>query len=154
MARYSYDFMGIRGNAGNPRGMDPNYRGGYGGMRMHGDDAQAAYGRHRATHPEDFQGSGGFRGARGGYDRGWGGGGVRDLRNDPRAMRDFNANSPVVRYGGDYGRRRYGSDYGRGGAPRRAPEHFQGERFDYANRGLGSGGYGEGWAWGPMRGAR
>lgn len=166
MARYSHEFMGIRGDPRDTRGMDPNYRGGYRGMRMHGYDDQAAYGWHRWTHDEDFEGSGGYMGRsnpperamyeggyrrpRGAYDRGWGGGGARD----PRFVRDFNANSPVVRYGGDYDRPRYGEEFRRRNAPQPRPGHFQGERFDYANRGINSGGHSEGWAWGPMRGSR
>lgn len=167
MARYSHEFMDMEADPRGWRGgADPNYRGGYRGARMHGDHQQAAYGWHRWRHETDLEGSGGYMGRydqpersmreggwrppHRGYDAGWEGGGVRDLRHDPRAMRDFNAHSPVVRYGGDYGRPRY-DDGPRG---RRLPGHYQGERFDYANRGIGSGGYGEGWAWGPMRGAR
>lgn len=170
MARYQEEFMGIPGGPGTPRGMDPNYRGGYRGMRMHGDARQGAYGWHRWTHEEDFAGSGGFLGRvdrpqgppreggyrrpPGAYDREWGGGGVRDLRHDPRAMREFNAESPALHPEERHGRPRY-DDFARRPGPRRPmPGHYQGERFDYANRGLSSGGYGEGWAWGPMRGAR
>lgn len=163
MARYEHEFMGIPGDPRGGRGMDPNHRGGYGGMRMHGDDRQGAYGWHRWTHEEDFRGSGGFLGDRdrpprlggeGGfrrpreeYNRGWGSGGVRDLRHDREALREFNARSPGLRYGAEYDR----PDFRRRG---RGPGHFQGDRFDYANRGLSAGGYGEGWAFGPMRGAR
>jgi len=167
MTRYQHEFMGIPAGSWTPRGMDPNYRGGYRGMRMRGDDRQAAYGWHRWTHEEDFAGSGGFLGrvdrplrpsGEGGYrrppaayDRDWEGGGVRDLRRDPRAMREFNANSPALHPEEGYGPARY-DDFARRRGP--LPGHYHGERFDYANRGLSSGGYGEGWAWGPMRGAR
>ena len=166
MARYARDFMGIEGDPRDVRGMDPNHRGGYRGMRTHGDDGRAAYGWHRWTHREDFQGSGGYRGnpdvwtrqgyggdfhrPRGGYDREWSGGGSRD----PRQTRGFQGDRPVARFGGDPGRPRYGDDFRRRNAGDQGPGHFQGERFDYANRGLSSGGYSEGWAWGPMRGAR
>lgn len=170
MTRYAHDFMGTTTDLVRPRGMDPNFRDGYRGMRMHGDDQQAAYGWYRWRHERDLGGSGGYpglvdraqEGGRGGYgpppaayDRDWEGGGVRDLRTDRRALREFNAASPGLRYGAEYETSRYGRDYRpRGGSRGALPGHFRGDRFDYGNRGLSSGGYSEGWAWGPMRGAR
>lgn len=157
MARYVDDYQGISGQFERPRGIDPNYRGPYRGMRMRSEPGQAAYGRHRLTHPEDFEGSGGFLGRYGrrglytgefeaGYGGQGGGGGVRDLRRDRQALREFNANSPQLR--GEQG-------YDRDARPRREPRfpHPRYDRPDYANRGI-AGGYSEGWAWGPMRGAR
>ena len=155
MARYVDDYQGISGHRDRARGMDPNYRGGYGGMRMRAEEGQAAYGAYRVTHPQAFQGSGGVAGryaprhgsgrperGQGGYDREWGGGGVRELRRDPDAMREFNARSPMLR---DRGYDREQRPLGRG------PER---DRFGYSNRGISSAGYAESWAWGPMRGAR
>lgn len=159
MARYVDDYQGISGHPTRPRGLDPNYREGYGGLRMQGGWGQAEYGRYRFVHEDEmgdreWHGFGQRRGLYAGdLDRGYErvrmnpesgrrGGGVRDLRRDRRALREFNASSPSL--GDDRG---YDVD-----RPRRS--HDQRYRFGYANRGLPSGGYGEGWAWGPMRGAR
>lgn len=179
MARYVDDYRGIIGHDTAARGMDPNYSGGYRGMRMGGSGYQAAYGRYRLEHAEDFGGSGGFRGRSGpaslagggrtraphgvarydremearrahGYDSGWESGGVRDLRYDRDLLREFNANSPGLRTGGRYDREHV----------RRLPHGVapwsrgRGNWEEYSNRGLTDAGYSEGWARGPMRGAR
>ena len=166
MARYVDDFQGIIGHDLPGRGMDPNYRGAYGGMRMAGGGYQAAYGRYRLGHAEDFGGSGGFRGRYGGatgpgigrprgggpgrYDREWSGGGVRNIRYDRELLHEFNANSPALRRGGRYDMEHL-RPLPRGVAPW---SRGRGERPDYSNRGVSDAGYSEGWAWGPMRGAR
>lgn len=162
MARYTDEYEGITGGFRPPRGLDPNYRGGYHGMRMEGGPEQAEYGRYRLRHRDDFQGVGGFDGGYSGYyggrrersapdhypEREWGG--LRDPRYDREFIRDFNANSPVLRRGG-----RYGSEMERGRGPDDAPGRTHwGYDPRYANRGLSSSGFGEGWARGPMRGAR
>lgn len=163
MARYTDEYEGITGGFRQPRGMDPNFRGGYQGMRMGGGPNQAEYGRYRMRHPGDFQGSGGYQGGYGAYYTGeggryaadyrpeWHGGGLRDPRYDRGLMHDFNANSPMLR---SY-RGRYGRDMER---PRHAGEApgstHQGYDPRYANRGVSSSGFSEGWARGPMRGAR
>ena len=41
MSRYEYEFSGITARFVEPSGMDPNYRGGYRGMRMIGRDGRA-----------------------------------------------------------------------------------------------------------------
>lgn len=152
MARYVDEYQGIAARDMRARGMDPNFRGAYGGMRMQGGPYQAQYGRYRMRHPGDFEGSGGLLGAgerrisRGGFDPG--NGGVRNLRYDRELLHDFNANSPALQRG-----------VGRDLEPRRpvpravAPWSRPG-RAGYSNRGISDGGYSEGWAWGPMRGAR
>lgn len=177
MARYVDDYRGIIGHHTAPAGMDPNYGGRYRGMRMDGSGYQAAYGRYRLEHAEDFGGSGGFRGRsawapvsgggrRGGtpagaryarelegagrYDTGWGTGGVRDLRYDRELLREFNANSPALQRGGRYDREHL-RRLPRGVAPW---SRARGNWEEYSNRGVTDAGYSEGWAWGPMRGAR
>lgn len=175
MARYIDEYRGISGHDEPPHGMDPNYRGGYGGMRMGGHPGQAAYGRYRMGHGDDLGGANGAFGMYpgrgmytgeyeagydrpghrgyepnwhgGGYDRGVrggrGGGGVHGWRDDRMVW----GRGP-------------GYDQGMGGRtqPGRYDRsmfgHDRGYRPGYANRGVGSGGYSEGWAWGPMRGAR
>lgn len=165
MARYYDDFQGIIGHDLPGRGMDPNYRGAYRGMRMGGDRYQAAYGRYRLSHADDFGGSGGFRGRygvhpapRGGwparqgrelFEQGRGGGGVRDLRYDRELLHEFNANSPSLERGGRYDRGHLQP------LPRGAAPWSRGRgQMGYSNRGMSDAGYSEGWAWGPMRGAR
>lgn len=173
MARYVDDYHGIVGHDTSPDGMDPNYRGRYRGMRMGGDRHQAAYGWYRLQHPNDFGGSGGFRGrtpagnqhrlgrgdrydqgARGGpsvrYDADWQSGGVRNLRYDRELLRDFNANSPALQRAGSYDDEHL-SRLPRGVAPW---SRGRGGWLGGSNRGITEAGYGESWAWGPMRGAR
>ncbi|HUE97507.1 MAG TPA: hypothetical protein VMN39_12675 [Longimicrobiaceae bacterium] len=69
MARYEYEFKGITARFVEPEGMDPNYRGGYRGMRMQGREGRAPYGSHRLTHPIDMEEWGGFAGIHGGSPR-------------------------------------------------------------------------------------
>lgn len=167
MARYVGDYQDVSGHGGPARGMDPNYLGHYGGMRMGGGPGQAEYGRYRMRHPRDYDGAGGpfgrydrdlqytgeyeagyDRPRGGGYDRGWRGG-VRDLRRDRETMRGFNANSPALRPGG-YDREQRG-----GGRYDRDLSRGRGFWQEYANRGIGSGGYAEGpprWGRGGDRG--
>jgi hypothetical protein len=109
MSRYATEFGGLP-NVGEPRGMDPNYRGGYGGMRMGSGYGRAAYGEHRFLRSGDLESAGGFYGIhsgsgadyrhpqeRGAYDRGWSErGGVRDSYRDERLIRDFNDRSRAV----------------------------------------------------------
>lgn len=176
MARYQEDYGGIAGDLHDHRGMDPNHRGGYQGMRMHAGQRQAAYGWHRWTHPRDFHGSGGFDGRYSGdYDRsaprrlpshGYdreirGAGGVYDLVRDPEHLRMFNSDSIRFRDEGQGAPRRqtgnrYENDYRGSGAERSpAPRGYDsGLRRAYGNRGINEAGYGEAWAWGPMRGSR
>lgn len=164
MARYVDDYQGIVGHDVAPRGMDPNYRGGYGGMRMGGGRAQAEYGWYRMRHPDDFEGSGGFAGFSGRYDRamkprqlyhgavqhgGRGDGGVRSLRYDRELLRDFNANSPAL----SRERGRYDVEQRRP-LPRGISPWSRRQEPGYSNRGIVDAGYAEGWAWGPMPGAR
>lgn len=162
MARYVDEYQGISAHDEPPRGMDPNYRGGYGGMRTRGGHGQAAYGRYRMGHADDLggeRGPFGMYGGRGmytgeyeagydrpaprgydrgyqgrGYDRGWQGGGVHGYADDRMVW----GRGP-------------GYDRDMGGPPR---GHERGYWPGYSNRGLSRGGYSEGWAWGPMRGAR
>jgi hypothetical protein len=171
MARYEREYQGIRGDAGQARGMDPNFRGGeYRGMPYHVEPGQAPYGSWRWHHRQDLGGSGGFRGRYdrdvrgGGYDSGYSrdrrpesrpreyddgvraSGGVRSFRYDRELLRDFNAaSSELHRQRGDYDR----------GGPRRAMGHDPGPEagLAYHNRGLSRGGFSESWAKGP-RGAR
>jgi hypothetical protein len=152
MARYVDEYQGIAARDMPARGMDPNFRGAYGGMRMHGGPYQAEYGRHRMRHPGDFERWGGAMGAgerrmpRGAAD--WRGG-VRDIRYDRELLHDFNANSPALQRG------RGGRDLEpRRPLPRGIAPWSRPGRAGYSNRGISDGGYSEGWAWGPMRGAR
>lgn len=142
---YEHDFMGIPANIRGNRGMDPNHRGGYGGMRMRGDGWQAAYGEYRWRHGHELGGQHGprgryerdFRPLPRGYDRGIAGGGVR-ARRDPEMIRTFNAESEYLREGGHRDR---GASYDRG--LRGGPRHRLGNDPGYTNRGLSSAGYGE-----------
>ena len=158
MARYEEEFAGMPARARPPTGVDPNFRGGYGGMRMHGGYGRAAYGAHRMDHLHDLEGSGGYGGIHPGgppqrwrgYDRDWHEmGGVRRFR-DPHFLHEYNANSPALR------RRGYGAEM----EPVREPwpvqtwEHQGRYRPGYSNRGMSDGGYSEPWAHFPMRGGR
>lgn len=155
MARYEYEFNGITARFVEPDGLDPNYRRGYGGMRMRGRDGRAPYGSHRLTHPIDLDGSGGFGGiheerggaAREGWDWGEGQGHFGQRRQE--RLRSFNANSPGLEGG-------YASDRDR--RERRAPERTwavpRTYRPGYSNRGMPDPGYSEAWARFPMRGGR
>jgi hypothetical protein len=157
MARYESDFSGIGGGFGRPRGRDPNYRDGYQGMRMSGGRGRAAYGSHRMWRAEDLEDAGGFAGIHGGHpDRRQRGrdpqSGVHDPFNDPAFLRQFNAYGPHSQgprrgYGHEMVRRdSYPAE--RSWSPPRL------YRPGYTNRGITDAGYSEGWARGPMRGAR
>jgi hypothetical protein len=168
MARYASEYQGIPGWGGEPRGMDPNHRGGYQGMRMQSGPHQAPYGWHRWTHPNDFEASGGFRGRYGGaaretgerylnsrpsYDRDLrGGGGVHDWRYDTEYLRDFNAESTRFGPDGRWGVRS-GAAPEESGLRQRRP-YDGGFRWGRPPRGMSEGGYSEPWTWGPMRGSR
>lgn len=76
MARYEREYgesmrgFDMRPGRSGVRGADPNYRGGYGGLRMEpGYGGQAAYGWHRATHRDELGGYGGYRGVDRRYDQ-------------------------------------------------------------------------------------
>lgn len=157
MARYENEFNGIPARFSEPHGADPNYTGGYGGMRMRGWGGRAPYGEHRAHHLDDLGGSGGFGGIhRGvqpvparGYDREWQEEtDQRPFRNQ-RMMREFNSNSPALRRG--YGREMEGP---RERAPQRDWAIQRGYRQGYSNRGMSDAGFSENWARFPMRGGR
>ena len=160
MSRYSTDFEGIPGGFAAPTGMDPNYRDGYHGMRMHGDAGQAAYGAHRRAHRHDLETAGGFDGIHDAPEFDWvasepttGLGGVRDPFTDEEFLRDFDSRGQ--RFAPDPQRRssdralplRHGQDW-------EYPDETEPYNPRYSNRGMPPGGYGEGWARGPMRGAR
>lgn len=170
MPRYERDYQGIPARLDENRGMDPNHRGAYRGMRMRSGPGQAAYGWHRWTHEQDLETSGGFRGTHGGgpagsqdrfrnsrprYDRDLQGGGVaHDWRYDTAYLRDFNADSIRFRdEGWGQGRGRNDTAGGRSAAGSR-DAYDSGFRWKGANRGMSEGGFGEPWTWGPMRGAR
>src|SRR5690606_11067721 len=152
MARYVDDFMGIPNEYHRVRGMDPNYREHYRGMRMRGHDYQAPYGWYRARHRDalghsagfhgivswDYTGGGYDRGYRG-YDRGFGigdGGAVYNPYYDRHYLWDYNAYGEAIRSGG--GR---GDGYDREMRPLLESVH-EGYRQSYGNRGVSSGGYG------------
>ena len=63
MARYEKEFWGMPGEFTESRGLDPNYRDGYHGMRMVGGNGRAAYGAHRWAREGDLEREGGYRGA-------------------------------------------------------------------------------------------
>jgi hypothetical protein len=140
MARYDHWYEGISARPESPRGMDPNYRDGYRGMRMQGGPSQAEYGWYRMRHQDDL----GFR--RGSPVRGYGDDyELTPVRYDPESGR--------IGGGGVHGRR-YDGPY-HGGADRQlGPGPVPGYRFRYSNRGLTGGGYSDAWAFGPMRGSR
>jgi hypothetical protein len=151
MARYEMDFVGTRAVFGEPRGLDPNYRGGYGGMRMRGGWGRAPYGAHRFARAADLETAGGYGGMYGGGSRPprpraeWEERGrVRDSFRDRAMIEDFNAHSPGLARGGRPQAAGYGHELERG--TRYRPE--------YSNRGTGPAGFGEGWGRGPMRGGR
>ncbi|CAN5731750.1 hypothetical protein BH23GEM6_BH23GEM6_16150 [soil metagenome] len=173
MPRYANDYHGISAQPEGTRGLDPNHRGAYRGMRMQGGRGMAPYGWYRWTHETDLETSGGFRGSYGGgaaareerfdnfrprYDRDLGGAGVHDARYDTEYLRDFNSRS--IRFQEDLqgsprreNRGRYGGEYDDRDSPR-SRRYDNGIRRGYANRGMTEAGYAESWAWGPMRGAR
>lgn len=163
MARYVDDYQGIPGHATEPRGMDPNYRGGYRGMRMGADPGQGAYGWYRWRRQRDLEGEGGFAGRGSPYDHGYrggpghfydwetrGGGGLRDPRYDRDFLRGFNAYTPDYRREGRW-EGRYARDYRGPGGPIPGNERY---RSGYANRGIGSGGFSEAWQHRPAHGSR
>ena len=160
MARYATDFEGIPGGFAAPTGMDPNYRDGYHGMRMRADPRQAAYGAHRRTRRSDLGTAGGFDGIHDAPEFDWitpgpdgSPGGVRDPFTDDEFLRDFDARG-----------QRYAPDPASSSTDRELPvrqardwERPHGmdpHETGYSNRGMPPAGYGEGWARGPMRGAR
>lgn len=155
MSRYEYEFSGIPARFVQPQGADPNYRGGYGGMRMHGREGRAPYGSHRLTHPGDMDGWGGFGGiheetrrpGRSGWDFGEAVG-HPDIRGR-EMIREFNAYSPALQRT-EPGRleRRDRSARDRDWT---VPRDY---RPEYTNRGIGDSGYSEHWARFPMRGGR
>lgn len=160
MARYESEFAGLSAGFRQPSGADPNYRGGYRGMRMWGGEGTAPYGGHRYRHQGDLGGSGGWSGIHPHYeprmsrvyDAEQRRSGVRRF-GDPRLMHDFNASSPAYRgrrpqWSGEEFRptRREGSD--------RDWDVDRRYRGGYSNRGVGEGGYSEPWARFPMRGGR
>jgi hypothetical protein len=172
MASYESDYGDIRAAGGAPRGLDPNYRGGYGGMRMRGSQHQAPYGFYRQHHTAELEHLESHGRRPGPYDRELApprtrpdhptrydretppDGAVHDWRERPDAIRHYNANSPILRDGGrredhqvaSAGRelRRGRQPYGTDGRP----------RGDYGNRGLSGSGFSEPWARGPMPGSR
>jgi len=162
MERYEDEFMGIPGGFAEARGLDPNYRDGYGGMRMRGGNGRAAYGDHRLMRAQDLETEGGFGGIHPIRDDGYleriagrweDEGGVGDPFANPRLLRDFNAHSP------EYGPPRpFRYDQEMEGSQRRMRERDwsprRAYREGYTNRGVTDAGYSEGWAYGPMRGAR
>jgi hypothetical protein len=161
MARYEREFSGMPALFTSPRGLDPNFEDGYGGMRMSGGRGRAAYGAHRFGHRYDLETEGGFGGIHGGSaqrgyrrDPAWEAhGGVVDPYMGRRPLDDFNAMSP--RYAGP---RRYRYDSGMDDRQRHLPEPrwtpSRAYRSGYTNRGVTDAGYSEGWAFGPMRGSR
>ena len=137
MTRYEHWYVGVSARPEPPRGMDPNYRDGYRGMRMQGGAWQADYGRYREHH----QGSLGFR--RGSPVRGYG----------------YDYELTPTRYDPESGRRDgagYRPDRSFRGPldEQRGPGFVPGYRFRGTSRGLTAGGYAPGWAFGPMRGSR
>jgi len=164
MGRFQKDFAGISGDV-ETRGLDPNYRGPYGGMRMEGGGGRAAYGAHRWIRSQDLETWGGFDGVDGGQDgRGtpelhpeWEeSGSVRGPGREERIIRDFNANSPElseeVRGARDQPEAEQVRD-DRGHVERdwSPPRGF---RQGYSNRGITDAGYSEGWARRTNRGGR
>ena len=165
MARYINDFRGMSGAPRPAQGHDPNYRGGYRGMRQGADPGQGAYGWYRRQHPFDLEGSAsrgeamlsGYntydRNFRQGRFYDWemhGGGGLRNPRYDRNFLRSFNANSQAYRNEGRF-EGRYGTDY------RERGDHPMGDsayRFDYGNRGLNNSGFSEAWQHRPGHGSR
>lgn len=147
--RYVDEFAGIPAGFRRPGGQDPNYRDGYAGMRMGGGGGRAPYGAHRMWREHDLETAGGFHGAHDFHD---GPNRLPDPRWEREGMgiphlRRLESGSRRERYGGDLERR-----VQRRPEPGWAPD--RGYRPGYTNRGLTEAGYGEGWARGPMRGAR
>lgn len=137
---------------------DPNYdENGYWGMRMRRGQDRAAYGWFRRDwNLETFGGYGGihgppeyFGGPKG--DPAWELGGVSSPQRDIRVLRDFNATSPVFAGDGIAGNRLLPSG---DQTPVRSWERRAGFEGDYSDRGVVDAGYSEGWARGPMPGAR
>ncbi|MQA90519.1 MAG: hypothetical protein GEU90_09815 [Gemmatimonas sp.] len=157
MARYESEFDGMPALFTQPRGLDPNFRGGYGGMRMRDVWGRAAYGDYRLRHQYELETEGGYCGIH----RGLGGPRTRTPRAweesgglvDPRvrrAIEEFDARGP--RYAGPPRQRRarYDMDIS---TPTRGRPHA-GYEPRYTNRGVTPGGYGVGWAYGAMPGSR
>ncbi len=162
MARYEKEFMGMPANFEGASGLDPNFGDYYRGMRMGSDGRRAAYGAHRLVRRQDLGTEGGFFGRFGGrpggardYDPRWERDGmVHDSAEDPGLLHHYNANSP-----------RFAEPHGDEEAHRRAernekmlpePAWMARRAYNprYSNRGVSDAGYSEGWAHGPMRGAR
>lgn len=157
MQRYDENLRYVPARGVPGRGGDPNYRGGmYRGLRMQPDEpGRAPYGRDRLRHAGDLGGYGYFPGI---YRRTAGARGPRyDLallnrydqsvreahpafrsRRDPELLREFNANSPALRFG-----TRGGDVRGPAAAdPRAEPPRLRG---GYTNRGVTPSGFGERW---------
>ncbi|MEX2584360.1 MAG: hypothetical protein WD766_13915 [Gemmatimonadota bacterium] len=161
MARYEREFSGMPAYFRGAQGMDPNYVEGYHGMRMQGGRGRAAYGAHRYQQREDLGTEGGYGGihGRGGAERyprlhpEWEeSGGVRDPYRNRGMMQDFNSRSPsFARPPSRYDRE---IDERQRFLPERQWMPRGTYRPGYTNRGITDAGYSEGWAFGPMRGAR
>ncbi len=139
---------------------DPNYDdGGYWGMRMRRSPGLAAYGWYRRDWSDDLETAGGFGGIHGpieyrGGPRGeasWEEGGVVEADRDLRVIRDFNARSPMYEGDATTGNHLVLSDETGSVRPWEVRGLYSGE---YTDRGLTDAGFSEGWARGPVPGAR
>ncbi len=139
---------------------DPNYdENGYWGMRMRGSRGRAAYGWYRRDWADDLETAGGFGGIHGPSqyvggpkgDPAWEEGGISVPHRDIRVIRDFNSNSPMFDGDATPGNSLISPQ---NQPPVRSWERRAGFRGMYSDRGLTDAGYSEGWARGPMRGAR
>jgi hypothetical protein len=164
MARYVEHFGGLSAGFGEPRGMDPNYRDGYHGLRSSGGAGRAPYGMHRYDRRDDLGTMGGFGGIHGGPDRrpDWDGdeeGGLgRDAFRAPRLLRHYNSRSPALREidGGYVSEELRGSRRELARGPEREPAWMpdRGYRGESTNRGVAPGGFSQSWARPGMPGGR
>jgi len=156
MSEQIEEFVGIAAVFREPTGLDPNFDGGYRGMRMGAGWGRAAYGAHRRDREWDLESVGGFGGIHPssgppvGEQRWEEHGRVAPAFDEPGLLRDFNAASPALESTSEAGALERREKV----LPER-PWMPQGvAQPGYGNRGLAPGGYSEAWARWPMRGGR
>jgi hypothetical protein len=152
MSHYVDDFAGISARFTRPTGYDPNYRGGYRGLRTVGGAGRAAYGAHRYLSRGELGTMGGYGGIHDAPGRPGRGeeeevaGRVRDPFRDERLLRQYNSRSPSL---ADRARLPRSRSYDREVTRRERDRDWVLDhryRGEYSNRGMPPAGFSDGWS--------